>query len=60
MPSHEGSGLAACCRAEPGMGEKREGRAGGPADYACGGYARAERTPADLPLNDQPWLITTP
>ena len=35
----EGSGLAASCRAEPGMGENTEGRAGGlaggPADYAC-------------------------
>ena len=29
---HEGSGLAADCRAEPGIGEQKEGRAGGPAD----------------------------
>ena len=38
------SGRQGGCRAEPGMGENTEGRAGGLADYACGGYDRAERT----------------
>ena len=57
----EGSGLVAGWSGQSlGTDKWNTGRAVGPANYAWRRYDRAWKDSADLPCNDQPWLITTP